>query len=1473
MKTSLMATAALLLAAPLGAQVLVETEGITDPSTLGNTVVLNAEAIGDRVARSITVTFQEGPLTLRTIRVVGSSEFTYELDSLSRLPAVIRGDLKAELFVIYQPRTPGPARATLEFTVRLDDVPEGEPQDRLYTIPLLGQVPDLTLAYSVPGRPRRTVPPEGQVEFGNRPINVATEATVLLTNTGSAPATIRGVSIAGGAGFEIVSPPGYPVILEPGSSLNLQVAFTPGATGNYRSTLQIDGGVLQARYFLTGIGGDELSYSLLRYPPGSNTAIQSPIRSGVPIVFGQSAKTVELIGTNAGQTNVLIEQIRVSGPFTVTGIPPVPTSLGPGGTIRLAIEPRVPTGGATVGELVIDDAVFPLELDLPPLRNVSFTTLGRVLRPGEQVGVGLTIPVPYPVDIRGTLDLELDSLETTNDPALQWAAGGRTVNFRIPAGQTAAVFASNSREAQFQASTVSGTVRVLASFAAEAWGIDITPAAQPTLEFTVRLQALPAVRFSRQAGPVIAGEPVELGLYLASPYPEAVSGVLSLVFEPADLDGAPGAWQNRRQVGFTIPAGSTTAMFGGGTASSTTFAAPAASGGLTITASFQTEAAGADLTPDPAPELKLTVTKASLPDVTFSREGGSVRAGESVSLGLSLASTYSEDLIGSLRLSFAAADVDGASGPWAGAGRQVAFRIPAGSLQAEFGGQGNRSTQFAMPSSEGRVTVTASFQTEAGGADVTPDPAPELAFDVGIAALSGVSFTMRSGEVAAGSSVALGLSLAQPYSETLAGTLSMAFAAADVDGASGPWAGAGRQVAFRIPAGSTAAEFGGAGNLTTEFTAPSSEGRLTVTARLQTEDGGADVTPDPMPEVSFDVTVAALPAVSFSSEGGPREAGSAMELGLSLAGPYRETLEGTLSMAFAAADVDGASGPWAGAGRQVAFRIPAGTTAAEFGGAGNLATEFALPSAAGRLTVTARLQTEAGVDVTPDPAPEVAFSVEVSALPEVTFSRDGGALMPGASVELGLSLAAPYGQDLAGTLSMAFAAADVDGASGPWAGAGRQVAFRIPAGSTAAEFGGAGNLATEFSAPAAAGRITVTARFRTEDGGADVTPDPAPELSFTIEVSALPEVMFSRSAGTVMPGATMDLGLSLAEPYAAAVSGTLVLAFAPSDAGASAGAGWTGAGRQVPFRIGAGETQAMFGAGGAVTEFRTPLVAGLLTATARFETDEGGVDITPSPQPELELTVEAAALPAITFSHTGGTVDAADQVEMEVTLAEPYSTDIVGNLSLLFETRAFANDPSIQWATGGRLAWFTIPAGSRLAIYTGLSSTNAFQTGTVAGEIVMRAQFFAVPDGIARTRIELAAASAADITPDVIPEIRFGVMESAPVLRSVALGQTGQGGFSLQVTGYATSRMVDSIAFSFTGAQGTALSTKELVADVGDAMRTFFGGNQSAATGGNFMATISFSMDEGVFEDLASVSVTASNPQGVSNTVSLSLND
>ena len=503
------------------------------------------------------------------------------------------------------------------------------------------------------------------------------------------------------------------------------------------------------------------------------------------------------------------------------------------------------------------------------------------------------------------------------------------------------------------------------------------------------------------------------------------------------------------------------------------------------------------------------------------------------------------------------------------------------------------------------------------------------------------------------------------------------------------------------------------------------------------------------------------------------------------------------------------------------------------------------------------------VDITPATAPEVRFTVELAPLPSVQFSHAGGTVGAGESVPLGLSLVEPYGADLVGVLELQGSGNDPSVA---WATGGREATFRIAAGAREATFGG-GVSALSFNAGGSAGEVAVRARFSTDNPRVDITPATPPELRLTVDLVPLPEVRFSRAGGAVRAGQELSLGLSLAEPYGSDLSGTLQLR---SPAGA--GVAWLAGGTEIQFTIPAGMTAAVFSGEASEAVLRTGRVAGWASVHARFSTEPVRVDVTPASTPELRFNVELDPLPEVIFSEAGGTASGSAQVSLGLTLATPYSTDIAGFLELRFETRAFTTDPSIQWASGGRLAAFGIPAGSTDAVYLDLGTTNAFQTGTVAGDIVVTAQLFSVPDVLAITSLAQAQAVAADITPSTAPQARFRVMEAAPVLSRVDLGTTGQGRFNLQITGYATTRSVESMSFAFGGTVGSLLRTPQLEADVTQAFRTFYGSNQSASFGSQFTATVQFSLDEGVFEDVAQVTVTASNSDGTSNPITLNLN-
>ncbi|MBS1827323.1 MAG: putative Ig domain-containing protein [Acidobacteria bacterium] len=131
---------------------------------------------------------------------------------------------------------------------------------------------------------------------------------------------------------------------------------------------------------------------------------------------------------------------------------------------------------------------FLLRTAIDALPAVQITGLADSLNPGAQSGVGVALASTYPADITGRLVMEFapDPPIAGIDPALQFSTGGRTADFRIPAGQTTAVFTGTPA---VQTGTVAGviTFRLELNVA----GQSAQPANRP--DRTVRLNHLPPV--------------------------------------------------------------------------------------------------------------------------------------------------------------------------------------------------------------------------------------------------------------------------------------------------------------------------------------------------------------------------------------------------------------------------------------------------------------------------------------------------------------------------------------------------------------------------------------------------------------------------------------------------------------------------------------------------------------------------------------------------------------------------------------------------------------------------------------------------------------------------------------------------------------------------------------------------------------------------------------------------------------------
>ncbi len=231
-----------------------------------------------------------------------------------------------------------------------------------------------------------------------------------------------------------------------------------------------------------------------------------------------------------------------------------------------------------------------------------------------------------------------------------------------------------------------------------------------------------------------------------------------------------------------------------------------------------------------------------------------------------------------------------------------------------------------------------------------------------------------------------------------------------------------------------------------------------------------------------------------------------------------------------------------------------------------------------------------------------------------------------------------------------------------------------------------------------------------------------------------------------------------------------------------------------------------------------------------------------------------ATLPAYSFSGIGVSAGAGEQPSVGLTLASPYASDITGSLTLSFASDSFANDPAIQFATGGVVTPFRIKAGSTIATF-GAATSIQFQTGTVAGRITLTPSF---------------VIGKVNMTPTEPATWSVTVGQAAPVLRNVQIANQTASSFDVLISGYSTPRSVSQLTLQFNGAAGSNLQTSSLTVNAETAFSSWYQSSSSVAAGSQFTATVTITVN-GDISAVQSLAVTAANSKGVSNTVNASL--
>ena len=295
--------------------------------TLSTTSINFGQAqIGTKASRTLTLTSTgNAPLDINTITVSGAA---FSVGTLS-LPVTLQPNQQLTVTVTFDPTTEGADAETL--TVTSND-PSGPA-----TVSLGGNG-------TTSAAPQLTVSPTS-VNFGNVPLNVASNQSVTLTSTGTAPVTISAATASGppftGSGAT------FPVTLNPNPSVTLQVQFTPTATGaaSGQLTLTSDSTI-----------GATTNIQL----QGTGTAATTPqlTVSTQSLAFGNvavnSSATLPVTLTSSGTAPVTISAAALSGAgFTDSGAT-FPVTLNPSQSVTLQVKFNPTAAGGATGQLTIN---------------------------------------------------------------------------------------------------------------------------------------------------------------------------------------------------------------------------------------------------------------------------------------------------------------------------------------------------------------------------------------------------------------------------------------------------------------------------------------------------------------------------------------------------------------------------------------------------------------------------------------------------------------------------------------------------------------------------------------------------------------------------------------------------------------------------------------------------------------------------------------------------------------------------------------------------------------------------------------------------------------------------------------------------------------------------------------------------------------------------------------------------------------
>ena len=303
--------------------------------------------------------------------------------------------------------------------------------------------------------------PAGALSFPLTTVGTAaTPLTVTLSNIGNVAVEIasgESFALSGNAtDFSLMGGTclASPATLAPnGGSCTLEIGFKPTAAGTRNLTVSvIDNAVFSPQSFQ--ISGTAKASTL---PAVVLTAI-APVGATV----GAGNTTITATGANFTSTSVVNFNAT---PLATTFVSATQLTA----VVPAALLASTGTAAVTVTDSASDSSSAPAVFTIVPSGlNVTFSGPSTT-PPGEQPPLTFQLNQPYPVDLAGTMTLTFapDPGNPAN-PQVQFASGGTTFNFTLPANTT------TTPAVLVQVGTISGTITITLQLTAA--GVNVTPA-------------------------------------------------------------------------------------------------------------------------------------------------------------------------------------------------------------------------------------------------------------------------------------------------------------------------------------------------------------------------------------------------------------------------------------------------------------------------------------------------------------------------------------------------------------------------------------------------------------------------------------------------------------------------------------------------------------------------------------------------------------------------------------------------------------------------------------------------------------------------------------------------------------------------------------------------------------------------------------------------------------------------------------